>query len=209
MKYMDKQLLIFDFDGLIIDTESADYESWREVFEAHACELRMLPRDGTLLWVRLESICTPDATAAPVCRTVLCNITARRLSEAARQNLTTRLKLATEAGGVGIWDYELADGSLIWDDQMLRLYGITRAQFSGTYAAWKAGVHPEDRQRLAEELQQALRGEQEFDTDFRVRWPDGNIRHLKAQAHVQRDGSGQPVRMLGTNWDIEIWNIWI
>jgi HAD superfamily hydrolase (TIGR01509 family) len=32
---------VFDFDGLILDTESTDFQSWQEVFVAHGCELRL------------------------------------------------------------------------------------------------------------------------------------------------------------------------
>jgi signal transduction histidine kinase/DNA-binding response OmpR family regulator/HPt (histidine-containing phosphotransfer) domain-containing protein len=48
----------------------------------------------------------------------------------------------------------------------------------------------------------ALRGEKEFDTEFRVVWPDGSLHHLRAMALVRRDDSGHPVQMVGTNWDI-------
>jgi PAS domain S-box-containing protein len=118
------------------------------------------------------------------------------------QYASGRLALATEAGGVGIWDYEVKSETLIWDDQMIRLYGITRPQFSGKYEAWRMAVHPDDRQRAEAELQSALRGEREFDTEFRVVWPIGAIRHLQAQSRVHRDPEGRPLRVVGTNWDI-------
>ncbi len=130
---------------------------------------------------------------------------ARRLAgrlTADLQHTTARLALATGAGGVGIWDYDVVANQLIWDEQMFRLYGLTRAQFSGAYEAWAAGVHPEDRPRGDAEIQLALRGEKEFNTEFRVRWPDGTVRHIRAMAQVQRDAAGQPRRMVGTNWDI-------
>ncbi|MCY2988942.1 MAG: ATP-binding protein, partial [Planctomycetota bacterium] len=92
--------------------------------------------------------------------------------------------------------------TLVWDKQMFRLYGITPDKFGSVYAAWLEGVHPEDVQRGDEEVQRALRGEQEFDTEFRVRWPDGTIRNIRALALVQRDAAGQPTHMIGTNWDI-------
>ena len=126
---------------------------------------------------------------------------ARRLT-ADLQHTTERLALATEAGGVGIWDYNATTNMLIWDDQMFRLYGTTRARFSGAYEAWSAGLHPEDRQRVETEFQQALREEKEFNTEFRVLWPDGTVCHIHALARVQRNAAGQAVRMLGTNWDI-------
>ena len=118
------------------------------------------------------------------------------------QQTSDRLALAASAGGVGIWGYEVASNELIWDDQMFALYGITRAQFSGAYEAWTAGVHPEDRQRGDEEIKMALRGEKEFDTEFRVLWSDGTVRYIRALARVHRDASGRPLRMIGTNWDI-------
>ena len=126
---------------------------------------------------------------------------ARQLAErltADLQHATARLKLAAENGGVGIWDYEVASNTLIWDDQMVRMYGITPDQFSGAYKAWTDGVHPEDRARGDEEIKMALRGEKEFDTEFRVLWPDGSTHHIRAMACVQRNGAGQAERMIGT-----------
>jgi diguanylate cyclase (GGDEF)-like protein/PAS domain S-box-containing protein len=52
------------------------------------------------------------------------------------------------------------------------------------------------------EVQMALRGEKEFDTEFRVVWPDGTIRHIAALARVHRNAVGQPTKLIGTNYDI-------
>ncbi|MCX5814474.1 MAG: PAS domain S-box protein [Proteobacteria bacterium] len=130
------------------------------------------------------------------------DITAQKQVEESLQQITNRLKLATSAGGVGIWDYDIVNNRLVWDDQMFCLYGITQDHFSGAYEAWQAGLHPEDRQRGDEEIQLALHGERDFNTEFRVIWPDGSIRNIRALAVVERDDSGQPLRMIGTNWDI-------
>lgn len=48
----------------------------------------------------------------------------------------------------------------------------------------------------------ALRGEKDFNTSFRVRWPNGTIRWIKAFAKVERDAEKKPLRMTGVNWDI-------
>ena len=98
----------------------------------------------------------------------------KRVEEALRQT-SERLSFAAQAGCVGIWDYDVVDNRLVWDDQMFRLYGITRDQFGGAYEAWQAGLHPEDRQRANQEIQRALRGERDFNTEFRVVWPDGSM----------------------------------
>ena len=133
---------------------------------------------------------------------LISDISERKRAEAALLESKNRLALAARAGGVGIWDYDIVNNRLVWDNQMYCLYGITAEQFSGAYEAWQAGLHPQDRERGNLEIQMAQRGEKEFDTEFRVVWPDGSIHHLRALALVRRDDSGQPLQMVGTNWDI-------
>ncbi|MEI6424485.1 MAG: PAS domain S-box protein, partial [Lentisphaerota bacterium] len=118
------------------------------------------------------------------------------------QNISDRLALAVRAGGVGIWDWDVVNNCVIWDEQMFRLYGTASDKFTSTYEVWLAGLHPDDRQRSDEEIRLALSGEKEFNTEFRVLWPDGTICHISCLAIVQRDAAGQPLHMLGTNWDI-------
>ncbi|MEI6653366.1 MAG: CHASE domain-containing protein [Verrucomicrobiota bacterium] len=115
---------------------------------------------------------------------------------------SNRLSLAARAGGVGIWDFDVVHNRLVWDEKMYRLYGITHEQFGGAYEAWQAGLHPDDRQRGDAEIQLALQSKKDFDTEFRVLWPDGTIHHIRGFANVERDGAGKPLRMIGTNWDI-------
>ncbi len=125
-----------------------------------------------------------------------------RRSAALLKNSVERLRLATRGAGVGIWEYNITDNEVIWDDQMFRLYGTTREEFGGAYEAWRQGVHPDDQAHGDEEVQLALRGEKEFDTEFRVVWGDGSIHTIRALAVVKRDESGRPIKMVGTNWDI-------
>lgn len=85
---------------------------------------------------------------------------------------------------------------------MLELYGLTRENFPGGVEAWERGLHPDDSSRAIEECQAALRGERDFDTEFRVLKPDGVVVHIKANGLVLRDQEGKPLRMIGLNTDI-------
>ncbi len=113
-----------------------------------------------------------------------------------------RLELAARAGGIGIWDWNIVENKLAWDDEMFRLYGVSSEQFGGAYEAWQSGLHPEDKERGDLEIEKCLSGGEDFDSEFRVVRPDGSIRHLKALAKVLRSDEGEPIRMIGTNWDI-------
>ncbi len=130
------------------------------------------------------------------------DISERKKAEEDLRSLSERLALATRAGGVGIWDFDVVNNRLTWDEQMLALYGIREDEFGGAYEAWRAGVHPDDRSPGDAEIQMALCGEKEYNTEFRVLWPDGSIHNIRAFAIVQKDDFGQPIRMIGTNWDI-------
>ncbi len=134
--------------------------------------------------------------------TSLTDISSLKQAEEELKQLSTRLILATRAGGVGVWDYDIVNNTLLWDDHMFELYGIAREDFSGVYEAWRSGIHAEDMERGDAEIQMAIQGEKEFDTEFRVIWPNGSIHYIRAIAVVQRDATGQPLRMIGTNWDI-------
>ncbi|MEI6090188.1 MAG: PAS domain S-box protein [bacterium] len=129
-------------------------------------------------------------------------IDVRKQAENDLEQLSTRLSLAARAGGVGVWDFDIAKNVLVWDEQMFALYGITKDEFTGAYDAWQTGLYPDDRVQGDLEIQMAISGEKEFDTEFRVVWPDGTIHYIRATAIVQRDDEGKPLRMIGTNWDI-------
>ncbi|HMK65321.1 MAG TPA: GAF domain-containing protein, partial [Thermodesulfobacteriota bacterium] len=129
-------------------------------------------------------------------------ITKRKEAEENIKKLIERLGLATRAAGIGIWDWDIRSNELVWDDRMYQLYGTRKEDFSGAYEAWLNGIHPDDRLRTDEISKRARDGETEYDTEFRVIWPDGSIRSLKAAGEVIRDPQGRPIRMIGVNYDI-------
>ncbi len=130
------------------------------------------------------------------------DITERKQMEEALSHTVSRLSLATRAGGVGIWEFDPVTKRLNWDEQMQRLYGFDPENFRSAYDSWEERLHPEDREEAAEVFRRALQGDVEYDTEFRVVWPDGSVHFLRALGMVQRDGGGNPLIMVGTNWDI-------
>ena len=130
------------------------------------------------------------------------DITARKAAEELVRLQTDRLMQATEAASMGIWDFDIVHNRLTWDARMYALYGIRREDFSGAYDAWQQGLHPEDRAATEAASAAALREGHKYQSEFRVCWPDGTVRYIKNDATVLRSASGEPVRMVGTNYDI-------
>lgn len=118
------------------------------------------------------------------------------------EEFSTRLQIATRAGRVGIWDWNVVDNIQNWDDTICDIYGIPHGSFSGGVTQWSDHLHPDDKSRVDNDLQAALRGEREYAPEFRVIWPDGTIHNVKANSQTFFDENGKPVRMVGTNIDI-------
>ena len=160
-------------------------------------------KDGTLYWneVGLAPLRDRHGTVTHFVA-VSTDITERKQVEESLRSVSNRLMLATRAANLGVWDWDVVDNKLVWDDAMYRIYGVAPTQFSGAYEAWESCVHPDDKQRATDELQQALRGEREFHTEFRVVWPDNSVRFITANAVVLRDSQGRATQMLGINADV-------
>ncbi len=117
-------------------------------------------------------------------------------------SVTQRLTLSTQSAKLGIWDWDITNNSMGWDDRMVELHGLSRETFSGGIEAWQSSLHPEDRDKTIEECQAALRGEKEWDIEFRILHPNGTLKYIKANGIVIRDSEGTPIRMLGISRDI-------
>ena len=118
------------------------------------------------------------------------------------KTISHRLQLATKSAKMGIWDLNLKTNELIWDQQMFELYGIQKNDLKKSYESWKKGVHPADIEQAHQDVQDAINGKSEFHSQFRVIWPDGQVKYIEAHATVQFDEDGVAERMIGVNWDI-------
>lgn len=116
-----------------------------------------------------------------------------------------RLQIASSAASIGIWDWNIHTDRMVWDDQMHRLYGVADGHTGPHGSAvenWMLMVHPDDAVPLHELLTRALAGAGDFDSEYRVRWPDGSLHYLHGEAVIFRDPDGSPARMVGVCYDV-------
>jgi PAS domain S-box-containing protein len=130
------------------------------------------------------------------------DITEKKKAEEEIRESKNRLELAANSAKLGIWDWDIVNNKMLWDDQMFQLYGITEKPSSYGVEIWKSGLHPDDINYAWEACQAAINGEKEYDIEFRVRHPDGVERIIKADGIVIRDSLGNAIRMVGINHDI-------
>jgi two-component system CheB/CheR fusion protein len=132
------------------------------------------------------------------------DLTERKQAEDALRLSQERLRLAQEAVGIGVWDWDIQGSQTRCSREWGPLYGLPPTDLALPQDAWLALIHPEDRERVQDELTQSLEGSKAYNTEFRVVWPDGTIHWLLGRGDVLRDNQGNPVRMLGVNVDITI-----
>lgn len=130
------------------------------------------------------------------------DITEQKVYEQILRDTIQRLDLATQSGGIGVWEYHVSEHTMVWDRRMYQLYGYTAENFPGTYETWADRLHPDDRPHAEASLQDAIKGHGRFDTEFRLLLPDQSVRYIKASAVVIKDERDQAVRMIGINYDI-------
>lgn len=114
-----------------------------------------------------------------------------------------RMALALEAGNMGVWDWDLATGRSVWNDQMFVLTGLDPQRNLPGAEAFMALVHPDDVQGLNHAVAAALAGRTAFSADFRLfRADTGEERWIAGRGRAVCDASGETVAMLGVNFDI-------
>ncbi|MFO0930295.1 MAG: PAS domain S-box protein [Gemmataceae bacterium] len=145
------------------------------------------------------------APVVATCNTLTVALRSQRQRQAAEQALAAsqeRLTLALQAGQMGIYDWDLSTGRLIWSAEHERLFGLAAGTFAQTYEAFAAFVHPDDLPRIRASAQYARDTRTECHTEYRIRRADGASRWMAARGRFLLDDRGEPYRMIGVAQDV-------
>ena len=122
----------------------------------------------------------------------------RQLLRAARE----RMALAADSGGIGVWDLDLRSQQLTLDAWVVRLYQLPAGHLPAPDTLWGEAVHPDDRPGLHQAVAEASASRRTLESEFRIRWPDGSLHHLRLSARINRDDHGQATHLVGVCWDV-------
>lgn len=116
--------------------------------------------------------------------------------------LSERLSLATSGADIGIWDLNLKNDVLIWDERMFDIYEIPPKYFDNTLEGWKNLIDPKDKKFLANDLKNAItKTNYGHDLEYQIITPLGNKKYIHSMATLKRDEMGNPERLIGVNWN--------
>src|SRR5215510_5239953 len=122
----------------------------------------------------------------------------------AHQAHRERVKLATAArlAGLGHWQWDLDSDTVAASDELCRLHGVGPGDLDGTYTAFLARVHPEDRSETDHLFRAALAEAAPFRHHHRILLGDGLVRILRTRGEVFSDDRGRAAQVFGVSWDV-------
>ncbi|MCF8356784.1 MAG: PAS domain S-box protein [Melioribacteraceae bacterium] len=129
------------------------------------------------------------------------NVTDRKKAEEAIRISRERLLLATEGANLGVWNWNIVTGELIWSNKSKDLFGLEHDVIM-SYERFIDGLHPDDRERTNEAVKDSLENHKDFDLEYRTIWPDGSNHWIGAKGRGFYDENGNAVRMEGVLIDI-------
>jgi PAS domain S-box-containing protein len=113
-----------------------------------------------------------------------------------------RLRLAMESGKSVGWDWDIKSGRDSWFGDLNSMFGIPSYTYTGRVEDFHRRVHPDDRERVAKAVKEAMVGRRLYEAEFRVLRADSSVRWVAARGTFYYASNGDPERMLGVAVDI-------
>ncbi len=126
----------------------------------------------------------------------------KRTAETALRASEERLSLAVDTAALGLWDWDVRTGDVLWNAHHERIFGYTPGQPHRTYQDFASRLPPEDLKRLEEGFRLAQQDCREYRFQHRVVWPDGTNRWVEAVGRFHCDEDGRPIRSVGVLVDV-------
>ena len=168
--------------------------------KTHSWEIRKVRKDGSAIWVRENAKAVRQLDGGLIVLIACEDITVRKQAEDALRQSQSYLAEAQRLSQTGSFGWRVATGEIIWSDETFRIFGHARVPSVSLDIVFQR-IHPEDRARVRQTLDRASSDGRDFDHGYRLRMPDGSIKHVHATAHAVTDTSGG-IEFVGAVTDI-------
>ncbi|WP_439370346.1 AAA family ATPase [Bradyrhizobium sp. DASA03120] len=184
-------------------------DAWRqhrEMLDAHLpfrdFELARPAPDGSKRYVSVSGLPIFDEAGRFIgYRGVGRHITERKQAEAALRRSEAYLGEAQKLSATGAYAFN-AEQSLYWSEGLFKIWEFDPAKGIPSRKVWWRRVHPDDRKRVKDGLQEALRLRRDYSIEYRIVLPDGNTRHLRVIGHPSYSAAGEFLEVVGTVIDV-------
>lgn len=165
---------------------------------------RFLHKNGAWRW--LETVVT-DLREDPAIQGIVAN--SRDITE--KINVLNQLRISNERYGYvtsvttdAIWDWDLINETLVWNEGYKKLFGYENGADTFNYDVWRNNIHPGERATVEQSLQKAFEDKNctYWRSEYRYLCSDGHYAYVITKAAIVRDEQGKPIRTVGAMTDI-------
>ncbi|MGH9769471.1 MAG: PAS domain S-box protein [Blastocatellia bacterium] len=191
------------------DDLDADWNHARRLLageiENYSMEKRYNRKDGSVVWGNLTVSLVRKADGSPdYFVSIIEDMSARKRAEENLREREERLRLASRAAGLGVFEWDVPTDRAVWEnDRMYEIFGHTRAD--GTLSRARLAekyIHPDDVATFAQALTGGMKSGLPFHTVYRIYRKDGALRWIELAGHFELARDGAPIRMIGVLADI-------
>lgn len=167
-------------------------------------EYRTVHPDGTVRWVRSRAFPIHDNRTGKVYRVagIVEDITQYKQIEQEFLHANERYQLASTAVNCVIYDWDLETQQVVRSESLTQLLGYPLIEEGQDAPWWLSLIHPDDLEPAFTAMNKALKQENRFDIEYRIRHQNGRYLNVSDRGGIQRDESGKAVRVIGTTIDI-------
>ncbi len=171
--------------------------------QGFSCEIINYSKDQKAYWVRINAQAIyNDQGVLSRFIAIESDISENKRAEAALQESEERYALAAKGANDGLWDWDIAKNTVYYSSRWKTMLGYTEDEIGNTTDEWLKRVHPEDSERVEEELSYHLEGlTHSFESEHRVLHKDGGYRWMLSRALAVRNEDGKAERMVGWQTD--------
>jgi PAS domain S-box-containing protein/putative nucleotidyltransferase with HDIG domain len=166
-------------------------------------EYRMRHKDGSWRWI--ESNVSNFSEIAGIDGLVFNfrDITERKQAEETLRVSENRFRLATKATNDVIWEWNAKTHKLLWTENAQVVFGYLPEEVGPEEKWWDEHIHPDDRERIVSKMDALIAGnESNWVDEYRFRRRDGSYAYISDRGYIERDASGEAIRMVGAMSDI-------
>lgn len=113
------------------------------------------------------------------------------------QRREAQLAEAQALSHIGSWTWDIQSDRVSWSDELFRIYGLAPDAFSASFQGYISRVHPEDRQRVAQNIRTAVEHRRPWELSERIIRPDGSVRVLRSIGKVLTNDAGEAITLYG------------
>lgn len=162
------------------------------------CEIQVF-RNMSVVYAILEGTASAKEDK---CLAMVMDITDRKMLEVELEQAKNTLTLALENGKIGLWQWDIAEDIVTWDQRMEEMFGIAQGTFDGKPSTFESLIHEDDLPHIRIIIDRALDSGRFMNAVYRTKEKDDKSNYIMSKAVIIRDGMNRPVKITGVCFDV-------